>query len=393
MDRRSFMATAAVGTAATLAPSDLDTQLGVSALKEGADPANKNDSSASINNALKKYRSVFVPDGTYQIGVPINITAGQSLTLAHNAILQRSTKYSKSTEPVVRLLGRRSRFSGGQIVTENAHPQGVVTLGHESDDKSVNYNANDWYFGHTTIRGVNAPGNIGVWIPNSQDARHPDASASNYFGFVEDTTIIGADIGVLLTEVANAHRFFGVLFWNIGGAAWELRGAYGNQIIGGFLHRSKDGVVGIRLKSSRTKNYHPSMQNSFIGFGIEPGGKQSSGYSIESDCKNNTLFVQDNTHKQGQDKNGQNYVMSHGQTLVIPKARIRDLQLGDERVSKSFRGSKNGMTVGGKLIGTDGIGVGNSQKATKPGKIVRKMEVFDAAGRSLGYVAVYDNIR
>lgn len=393
MDRRSFMATAAVGTAATLAPSELDTQLGVSVLKEGADPTNKGDSSNSINSALAKYRSVFVPHGTYRIGQPINITAGQSLTLAHNAVLQRSAKHSKSAEPVLRLLGRRSRFSGGQIVTENPHPQGIVTLGHESDDKSVSYNANDWYFGHTTIRGTNAPGNVGIWIPNSQDARHPDASASNYFGFIEDTTIIGADIGVLLTEVANAHRFFGVLFWNIGGAAWELRGAYGNQIIGGFLHRSKNGVVGIRLKSSRTKNYHPSMQNSFIGFGIEPGGRKSSGYSIDSDCKNNTLFVQDNTHKSGQDNNGQNYVMTQGQTLVVPKARIRDLQIGDEKTTKNFRSSQTGMTVAGKLIGTDGIGVGNSRKASKPGKIVRKMEVFDATGRSLGYVPVYDNIR
>ncbi len=39
-----------------------------------------------------------------------------------------------------------------------------------------------------------------------------------------------------------------------------------------------------------------------------------------------------------------------------------------------------------------GIGVGNSVAATTPGSVVKKIQVFDAAGASLGYLAVYSAI-
>lgn len=46
----------------------------------------------------------------------------------------------------------------------------------------------------------------------------------------------------------------------------------------------------------------------------------------------------------------------------------------------------------GKLTAATGIGVGNSVAATTPGSVVRKMEVFDAAGASLGFVPIYSTI-
>jgi hypothetical protein len=39
-----------------------------------------------------------------------------------------------------------------------------------------------------------------------------------------------------------------------------------------------------------------------------------------------------------------------------------------------------------------GIGVGNSKAATTPGSVVKKIQVFDKNGNSLGYLAVYDGI-
>lgn len=36
--------------------------------------------------------------------------------------------------------------------------------------------------------------------------------------------------------------------------------------------------------------------------------------------------------------------------------------------------------------------MGNSTAATTPGTVVKKMEVFDASGASLGYVPIYDAI-
>jgi hypothetical protein len=50
------------------------------------------------------------------------------------------------------------------------------------------------------------------------------------------------------------------------------------------------------------------------------------------------------------------------------------------------------VTADGKALATGGIGVGNSQPATKPGTVVRRIQVFDAAGVPLGFVAVYDSI-
>jgi hypothetical protein len=44
------------------------------------------------------------------------------------------------------------------------------------------------------------------------------------------------------------------------------------------------------------------------------------------------------------------------------------------------------LRVGGSL------GVGNSLAATTPGAVVRKVELFDAAGVSLGFLPVYNSI-
>lgn len=45
-----------------------------------------------------------------------------------------------------------------------------------------------------------------------------------------------------------------------------------------------------------------------------------------------------------------------------------------------------------KTLLTGSLGVGNSAAATTPGSVVKKMEIFDAAGTSLGFVAIYDAI-
>jgi hypothetical protein len=47
------------------------------------------------------------------------------------------------------------------------------------------------------------------------------------------------------------------------------------------------------------------------------------------------------------------------------------------------------VTPQGMLLARGGIGVGNSTAASTLGPLVRAVEVFDAAGRSLGYVPVY----
>lgn len=57
-----------------------------------------------------------------------------------------------------------------------------------------------------------------------------------------------------------------------------------------------------------------------------------------------------------------------------------------------YRGAADMLKTDDKLIAVAGIGVGNSAAATTPGNVVRRIEVFDASGASIGFVPVYDAI-
>lgn len=50
------------------------------------------------------------------------------------------------------------------------------------------------------------------------------------------------------------------------------------------------------------------------------------------------------------------------------------------------------LDVNGKFMAKAGIGVGNSAAATTPGSVIKKIEVFDEAGTSLGFLPVYGSI-
>lgn len=52
----------------------------------------------------------------------------------------------------------------------------------------------------------------------------------------------------------------------------------------------------------------------------------------------------------------------------------------------------DGVSAGGVWLSQGRLGVGNAAPGTRLGRPVRKVEVFDAAGRSLGFVPVYDAI-
>lgn len=57
-----------------------------------------------------------------------------------------------------------------------------------------------------------------------------------------------------------------------------------------------------------------------------------------------------------------------------------------------FRNGTNQLKTGNVFLATGGIGVGNSAAATTPGSVTDRIEVFDANGASLGFIAVYDAI-
>jgi hypothetical protein len=57
-----------------------------------------------------------------------------------------------------------------------------------------------------------------------------------------------------------------------------------------------------------------------------------------------------------------------------------------------YRSAANLLKTDDKFTAVGGIGVGNSVAAAALGTVVRKMEVFDASGNSIGFVPVYDAI-
>lgn len=57
-----------------------------------------------------------------------------------------------------------------------------------------------------------------------------------------------------------------------------------------------------------------------------------------------------------------------------------------------YRSAANTLKTDDKFVTAVGLGVGNSAAATTLGTVTKKMEVFDASGASLGFVAIYDAI-
>jgi len=71
-----------------------------------------------------------------------------------------------------------------------------------------------------------------------------------------------------------------------------------------------------------------------------------------------------------------------------------DIYLGIGSIApetRLFRRAANIINIPGR-IEAGSLGVGNSQAGTSPGNVTRKIQVFDDAGASLGYLPVYDAI-
>lgn len=68
------------------------------------------------------------------------------------------------------------------------------------------------------------------------------------------------------------------------------------------------------------------------------------------------------------------------------------LIFGADLDTNLYRSAANVLKTDDKLLTALGLGVGNSAAATTLGSVAKKMEVFDASGASLGYVAIYDAI-
>ncbi len=119
------------------------------------------------------------------------------------------------------------------------------------------------------------------------------------------------------------------------------------------------------------------------------GGSLSGALSIDAPT---ALTINDNTSNLPSinlggyileaDPTGTGNLIFDGTGIGGSSLQLNDLRLQTDRAIVS-------QTL---IAAVGGIGVGNSTSATIPGTVVKKMEVFDAGGVSLGFVPIYDTI-
>tara|TARA_R110000796_G_scaffold45616_37_gene110427 strand:- start:893 stop:2863 length:1971 start_codon:yes stop_codon:yes gene_type:complete len=266
----------------------LPTQTGALAYSAFAKPSTQTlDNTASLNYALEiSQNEVVVPSGVWRVDGPIDVLDGKKLHLNQGANLKRFAEHSDSTDPVLRVLGVGSEAHGGQVETENAHPDGVLAAGHK--DLVELRNAWWWKVTSMTLLGVKAAGNRGIKVVNADNSDAP--IFANYFGSMSNIQVRGSDVGLELLEVANAHQFFDIQFWDLMTAAYRLRGAFENMFVGGFVHACDPGITCIQLLN-RTTGPHDTVGNQFLGIGMEPATGTANEFicSIESNCSQNTI--------------------------------------------------------------------------------------------------------
>lgn len=102
---------------------------------------------------------------------------------------------------------------------------------------------------------------------------------------------------------------------------------------------------------------------------ISPGGDLGFG------CNDPSFFV---------DVNGNLRIRTNGHVY------FGGVAAGDSLAS--LYGLTGGIRTDQKLLALAGLGVGNYATASAPGTVVKKMEVFNAAGVSIGFVPIYDAI-
>jgi hypothetical protein len=79
-----------------------------------------------------------------------------------------------------------------------------------------------------------------------------------------------------------------------------------------------------------------------------------------------------------------------GQVTIPTQGSTGGIVLGGD--ANLYRSAANILKTDDLLVAGGGLGVTNSASATTPGSVVKKIEVFDGSGSSLGFLAVYSSI-
>lgn len=275
-----------------------------------ADKTGVNDSTAAIQAALdhaSANRLDVEAHGLFRADNPIYVRNGVGFTIGRMSQITR-TAASASTEPVIYVLDSFSELRGGQVMSNNASPNGVVCLGHMS--ATDNRNAWNWRFHDCRVIAQNNAGDIAVHVPSGQ-VTYP--SKANYFGFISNIAIYGGDIGLLLAEQANAHNISNLQFWHQSTACLRLRGAYGNNISNFFCHESAaNGCIGVHL-ANKTASTQESTWNDITGFTVETGNPSDRSVVIDSNALANRVIGGSNVGGGYTKNNDNNFVVISSQ--------------------------------------------------------------------------------
>ena len=269
---------------------------------------------------------IICPSGTYRCDTTVTVPDYKRLILSHGAYIIRKAAASATT-PVVLIKGVRASVTGGFIVTEKASPSGIVCCGHL--DNTSAWDSERWEFYDCDVQGLNTAGNLGVVVPNSQAT---GTGKTNYFGYMRDIRIRGADIGLQLSEYANAHKIWGINYWDCRTACLQLRGAAENEIHGQFMHNgAASGVIGV-LFSNKTVGSQENTYNEVIGFTDETGGGADVSVSISSNTTSCTVIGNSNVAGGYSIGNRNNLVVINGNTVCQGSTEATNLQADNKLI-------------------------------------------------------------
>jgi len=389
---------------------------GISVLDYGATGNGVTDDTAAFNLAIaaaNKLKPVYVPAGNYVISnIVLQGTTGNNAPnwglIGDGKDVTKITGKAAGTGAVIQaasdtdtVTGYRSLLLSGFSVLGNATYTCGIQLGSVAGatDKRVL-----GVLKNITASGFTKTGGAGIIIVSSTSLRMEDVYCqANYDGLhIGTATDEGVDE---ITESSFIHCQFrnnandGVAMFHAQGGSWlscvlESNTRYGlytpmhdsfitsNHIFMACWWEANKYHIYAKAATSGSRTYptHMSFYNCTNGVVTD-----ATDY-IYLDSGRAWVFV--------------NSAGVSGRALNLANSAVSAFNMNSEAVTKSGTGSYQHLsTIGadmlrvlnGKLLSTDGLGAGNSvaNTNTPSGATARALEVFDAAGASLGFIPVY----
>lgn len=347
------------------------------------DPEDFSIYNSGISDALViRASDSYVGIGTY--------TPGRKLDISGDFRVQGSV-YNNNNLQILDLVNNYLLDPNGDIILDFSDPSLRATAGtlRLLNDKSINWrnNANT--------------GNLGIKIDTSDRLNFnanllqsktfviPDSSGFVIGDlFIPEATIPSAVTGTTYIFEVKSHQVT---------AADDYTSLFGFGIVG-----SSNGMV-MNVASGKTVDLAQSLNSAIQISASSSGGTLTSAYQYSAGGIQNqggTLTITDSVGYQiaagnnsgatnmwgiRDDSTAENYLNKLAINTATKKVSAGTVGLEIENQDLLVTGTGN-VRISGNL------GVGNSAPATTPGAVQNKIEIFDASGVSLGFIAVYDSI-